>query len=83
MIFICIVQWLSIVLFDQYDIRLCNRYIDGQFKMVKAKVYKYVREFDGLPKETDFKIVEEELEALKDGGIYFMRISNKTTSRST
>lgn len=36
--------------------------------MVKAKVFKYVKRFDGLPKETDLKLVEEELEPLKDGG---------------
>ncbi|XP_076257730.1 prostaglandin reductase 1-like isoform X1 [Rhynchophorus ferrugineus] len=35
--------------------------------MVKAQVYIYDKPFDGLPKEGDLKIVEEELKPLKDG----------------
>lgn len=36
--------------------------------MVKTKKFIYAKVFDGEPKETDFKLVEEELPALKDGG---------------
>ncbi|CAH1119663.1 unnamed protein product [Phaedon cochleariae] len=35
--------------------------------MVKAKVYKYVKEFEGTPKKSDFKVIEEELPELKNG----------------
>lgn len=35
--------------------------------MVKAKVWKYERRFDGFPKEGDLKLVEEELPPIKDG----------------
>ncbi|XP_074028088.1 prostaglandin reductase 1 isoform X1 [Leptinotarsa decemlineata] len=37
--------------------------------MVIAKVYKFVKQFDGLPKKSDFEIVEEELPSLKDGQV--------------
>ena len=36
--------------------------------MVKAKKYIVQKQFDGLPKSTDLKIVEEELPPVKDGG---------------
>ncbi len=36
--------------------------------MVKTKKFIYAKAFVGEPKETDFKLVEEELPALKDGG---------------
>lgn len=36
--------------------------------MVKTKKFIYAKAFEGEPKETDFKLVEEELPALKDGG---------------
>ncbi|EFA06605.2 Prostaglandin reductase 1-like Protein [Tribolium castaneum] len=35
--------------------------------MVKARKYIYHSHFDGLPKETDLKLVEEELPPLQDG----------------
>jgi len=35
--------------------------------MVKAKKFVFQKHFVGLPKETDLKLVEEELPALKDG----------------
>lgn len=38
--------------------------------MVKTKKFIYAKAFVGEPKETDFKLVEEELPALKDGGNY-------------
>lgn len=37
--------------------------------MVKTKKFIYAKPFVGEPKETDFKLVEEELPALKDGGM--------------
>ena len=37
-------------------------------KMVKAKVWRVERMFDGLPKDDDLKLVEEELPSLKDRG---------------
>lgn len=37
--------------------------------MVKAKKILYVSAFKGAPKLTDFKLVEEDLPALKDGEI--------------
>lgn len=36
--------------------------------MVKTKKFIYAKVFEGEPKETDFKLIEEELPALKDGG---------------
>jgi prostaglandin reductase 1 len=36
-------------------------------KMVKAKKYVFEKQFVGLPKATDLKLVEEELPPLKDG----------------
>lgn len=38
--------------------------------MVVAKKYVVVIPFAGIPKKTDFKIVEEKLPAPKDGGKY-------------
>lgn len=39
--------------------------------MVKTKKFIYAKVFEGEPKETDFKLVEEELPALKNGGNNF------------
>jgi prostaglandin reductase 1 len=36
--------------------------------MVKTKKFIFARHFDGEPKEDDFKLVEEELPPLKEGG---------------
>lgn len=36
--------------------------------MVKAKVFIYNKHFDGLPKEGDLVIKEEDLPPIKDGG---------------
>ena len=36
--------------------------------MVKSKNFLIVKHFEGEPKESDFKLVEEELPPLKDGG---------------
>ncbi len=38
--------------------------------MVKAKRWALVRQFHGIPKEEDFRLEEEELPALKQGGMY-------------
>lgn len=37
-------------------------------KMVKARKYVLAKHFQGEPKKTDLKIVEEELPPIKDGG---------------
>ena len=37
--------------------------------MVQARKWVLVKHFDGMPKESDLKLVEEELPGLKDGGI--------------
>lgn len=36
--------------------------------MVKSKNFLIVKDFEGEPKESDFKLVEEVLPPLKDGG---------------
>lgn len=36
--------------------------------VIKAKVYKYERHFEGFPKEGDLKMVEETLSPIKNGG---------------
>ena len=38
--------------------------------MVNAKKYILAKHFDGEPKESDIKLVEEELPPLKDNGKY-------------
>lgn len=40
--------------------------------MVIARKYIIVKHFDGEPKETDLKLVEEELPPIEDGGKYFI-----------
>lgn len=37
-------------------------------KMVKSKKFVLAKYFDGTPKESDFKLVEEELPPIKDKG---------------
>lgn len=46
-----------------------SNYLQKLTKMVVARKYVLVKHFEGTPKETDLKIVEEELAPLKDGGI--------------
>ena len=36
--------------------------------MVKARKWILAKHFDGFPKESDLKLVEEELPELQDGG---------------
>jgi len=45
-------------------------FLDKSNNMVKAKIYVFKKQFVGLPKETDLKLVEEELPALKNGAVY-------------
>ena len=37
---------------------------------MKCKKFIYAHKFEDLPKDSDFQLVEEELPALKDGGMY-------------
>ncbi|CAH2980766.1 unnamed protein product [Chilo suppressalis] len=46
-----------------------TRYYSGLSRSVKARKYVLTKYFDGEPKKTDFKIVEEELPELKNGEI--------------
>lgn len=39
--------------------------------MVKAKIFIYAARCDGLPKTTDFQLVEETLPELNHGGYFF------------
>lgn len=43
--------------------------------MVVAKKYILVKHFNGEPKPEEFKIVEEELPPIKDGGDYYFFIN--------
>ena len=47
--------------------------------MVKAKLWVKLREFSGIPTKDDFKLVEEDLPELKNGGevifINFFKLS--------
>lgn len=45
--------------------------------MVRAKVFVCAKAFDGLPEDTNFKIVEEVLPGLQDGGKLELLSSNK------
>ena len=51
--------------------------------MVKAKTWVKLREFSGTPTKDDFKLVEENLPELKDGGrvalLCFINCSQKLT----
>eukprot|EP00058_Branchiostoma_floridae_P014187 XP_002599675.1 hypothetical protein BRAFLDRAFT_70354 [Branchiostoma floridae] len=44
--------------------------------MVKSKRFVFARQFDGMPKESDFQLVEEETPALKDGEILVESLFN-------
>lgn len=46
--------------------------------MVIAKKYVLAKYFKGEPKRSDLPIVEEELPALKDGGMYCNLLNMKT-----
>lgn len=56
---------------------LVKRMYSGVTGKVKAQKYVLTKYFQGEPKKTDFKVVEEELPELKDGGaklLYFRLI---------
>lgn len=38
----------------------------------QAKKFIYAKRFDGMPKVSDFRLEEETLPELKDGGLYFL-----------
>lgn len=44
------------------------RYYSGVSGKIKGQKYVLTKYFQGEPKKSDFKIVEEELPELKDGG---------------
>ncbi|XP_968905.2 prostaglandin reductase 1 [Tribolium castaneum] len=44
-----------------------KRAISGGVNMVKARRYIFEKQFEGLPKSTDLRLVEEELPPIKDG----------------
>lgn len=44
-------------------------------KMVQAKKFVYAKRFNGLPKLTDFRLEEETLPVLRDGGKYTLIFS--------
>ena len=44
--------------------------------MVRAQCWVKCRDFSGIPKRGDFKLVEEELPALKDGGKTFYAVAD-------
>ena len=43
---------------------------------MKGKKFVYARQFQGMPKEGDLQIVEEELPGRKDGGIFYVLSSD-------
>lgn len=43
--------------------------------MVQAKKFIYTKRFDGLPKLTDFRLEEETLPALSDGGKFHIFVT--------
>ena len=45
--------------------------------MVKAKSWVKLREFSGTPTKDDFKLVEEDLPELKDGGTVILFLFHK------
>lgn len=45
---------------------------------IKAQKYVLIKYFQGEPKKSDFKIVEENLPELKEGGKYIIDIMVKT-----
>lgn len=49
---------------------LSRRFYSANAERVRATKYVLQKHFNGEPKKSDFKIVEEELPDLSDGGIY-------------
>lgn len=54
---------------------LMRRLYSGVSKKVRAQKYVLTKYFQGEPKKSDFKIIEEELPELKDGGKYEFELS--------
>lgn len=55
----------------------CSRQIHISIPtMVQAKKFIYEKRFDGLPKLTDFRLAEENLPAVGDGGDLFIYLFN-------
>lgn len=49
----------------------------SQLKNIHARKYVLTKYFKGEPKQSDFKIVEEELPELKDGGMLSLQLISK------
>lgn len=45
-----------------------KRFYSGVSEKIRAQKYVLTKYFQGEPKKSDFKVVEEELRDLKDGG---------------
>lgn len=45
-----------------------KRFYSGVSKKIRAQKYVLTKYFQGEPKKSDFKLVEEEIRDLKDGG---------------
>lgn len=45
-----------------------SRLLTDVTRLVSSKAFIFDKQFDGFPKETDLKLVEEQLPPLKDGG---------------
>ena len=50
--------------------------------MVKAKTWVKLREFSGTPTKDDFKLVEENLPELKDGGRVVLFLFHKFLAKA-
>lgn len=58
-----------------HRIFIAPRYSFQEFKyqrniMVQAKKFIFAKRFDGMPKLSDFRLEEETLPALEDGGLF-------------
>ena len=47
-----------------------HRFVVKRNYSMKGKKYVYAHKFEGMPKVTDLQLVEEEIPAVKNGGIY-------------
>lgn len=56
---------------------ILNCFIAHASSKLQAKKFVYVEKFEGLPKITDFKLEEETLPELKDGGKWCLNIRIK------
>lgn len=51
---------------------IAKRFYSSRSNKIIANKYVLTKYFQGEPKKSDFKIVEEELPELKDGGIFII-----------